>query len=87
MSVFNTLIQRLGPDWVRARVLAEYLFVFQGSITVGIALWGASAERAGLEKALIASAIGIAACLLLRCPFGCLNLAQLLIHGITGQNP
>jgi MFS family permease len=69
MSVFNTLIQRLAPDWVRARVLSVYLFVFQGSMTVGSVLWGASAERAGLEKALLASAIGIAACLLLRLPF------------------
>src|SRR5580700_1981760 len=69
MSVFNTLIQRLAPDWVRARVLAVYLFVFQGSMTVGSVLWGASAERAGLEKALLASGIGIAACLFLRLPF------------------
>jgi MFS family permease len=69
MSVFNTLIQRLSPDWVRARVLAVYLFVFQGSMAVGSLLWGASAERASLEKALLASAVGIAACLLLRLPF------------------
>jgi hypothetical protein len=55
MSVFNTLIQRLAPDWVRARVLAVYLFVFQGSTS--------------LEKALLASGIGIAACLLLQLPF------------------
>ena len=32
-------------------------------------LWGALAERAGLEKALLVSAVGIAACLLLRSPF------------------
>ena len=69
MSVFNTLIQRLAPDWVRARVLAVYLFVFQGSMAIGSVLWGASAERAGLEKALLASAVGIAACLLLRLDF------------------
>src|SRR6202166_3193027 len=29
MSTFNTLVQNLAPDWVRARVLAIYLFVFQ----------------------------------------------------------
>jgi MFS family permease len=69
MSVFNTLIQRLAPDWVRARVLAVYLFVFQGSMTVGSVLWGASAERTNLQTALLASAFGIAACLLLRLPF------------------
>jgi MFS family permease len=69
MSVFNTLIQRLAPDWVRARVLAVYLFVFQGSLTIGSAFWGASAERGGLEKIFLASGLGIAACLLLRLPF------------------
>jgi MFS family permease len=69
MSVFNTLIQRLAPDWVRARVLAVYLFVFQGSMAVGSVLWGASAERASLEIALLASALGIAACLALRLRF------------------
>ena len=69
MSVFNTLIQRLAPDWVRARVLAVYLFVFQGSMAIGSILWGALAERAGLEKAFLASAVGIAACLLLRLHF------------------
>jgi MFS family permease len=69
MSVFNTLIQRLAPDWVRARVLAVYLFVFQGSMTVGSVLWGASAERVSLEKALLGSGLGISACLLLHLPF------------------
>ena len=69
MSVFNTLIQLLAPDWVRARVLAVYLFVFQGSMTLGSVLWGASAEHTSLAKALLASGIGIAACLLLRLPF------------------
>jgi MFS family permease len=68
MSVFSTLIQRLAPDWVRARVLAVYLFVFQGSITIGSVLWGSSAERASLEKVLLVSGVGIAACLLLRVP-------------------
>jgi MFS family permease len=69
MSVFNTLIQRLAPDWVRARVLAVYLFVFQGSMTVGSVLWGVFAEHTSLAKALLASGVGIAACLLLRLPF------------------
>jgi MFS family permease len=69
MSVFNTLIQRLAPDWVRARVLAVYLFVFQGSMALGSVLWGASAERGSLEKALLGSGAGIAACLFLRLPF------------------
>jgi predicted MFS family arabinose efflux permease len=40
MSLFNTIIQKLAPDWVRARVLAAYLFVFQGSTAIGSALLG-----------------------------------------------
>src|SRR5262249_33654246 len=35
MSAFNTLIQKLAPDWVRARVLAVYLLTFQGSMALG----------------------------------------------------
>ena len=35
MSTFNTLVQNLVPDWVRTRVLAIYLFVFQGSVCAG----------------------------------------------------
>ena len=69
MSIFNTLIQRLAPDWVRARVLAVYLFVFQGSMAIGSVLWGVLAEHTSLAKALLASGVGIAACLLLRLPF------------------
>jgi len=38
MATFNTLVQNLAPDWVRARVLAIYLFVFQGSVALGSTL-------------------------------------------------
>jgi hypothetical protein len=56
-------------------------------MAIGSVLWGALAERAGLEKALLASAVGIAACLLLRCPFRCWNPPRLWMYGITGQDP
>jgi MFS family permease len=65
MSVFNTLVQNLAPDWVRARVLAIYLFVFQGSVALGSAIWGFAAERTSPNTALLFSSFGIAACLLL----------------------
>jgi hypothetical protein len=42
-----------------ACVLAVYLFVFQGSMAIGSVLWGALAGRAGLEKTLLVSAVGI----------------------------
>lgn len=53
MSTFNTLIQKLAPDWVRARVLAIYLLVFQGSIALGSALWGVAADHASASRALM----------------------------------
>ena len=69
MSLFNTIVQSLAPDWVRARVMAAYLFVFQGSIAIGSTLWGFAAERSSVRAALLISAIGIGACLLLQFPF------------------
>ena len=65
MSLFNTMIQNLAPDWVRARVLAAYLFVFQGSVAVGSTLWGVMAEHTNARLALLVSGIGIGASLLL----------------------
>lgn len=65
MSTFNTLVQNLAPDWVRARVLAIYLLVFQGSVALGSTLWGVAAERTGANTALLFSSLGIAACLAL----------------------
>jgi len=66
MSLFNIMVQELAPDWVRARVLAVYLFVFQGSVTLGSTLWGFAALRTGVHATLAAASIGTAACLLLR---------------------
>jgi len=66
MSLFNIMVQELAPDWVRARVLAVYLFVFQGSVTVGSTLWGFIAFRTSVHATLAVASIGTAACLLLR---------------------
>jgi MFS family permease len=68
MSLFNTLIQNLAPDWVRARVLAVYLFVFQGSVAGGSLIWGYAADRTNVHVALLVSSLGIAGCILLRFP-------------------
>ncbi len=69
MSLFNTIIQKLAPDWVRARVLAAYLFVFQGSVAIGSTLWGLAAEHSNVHLALLGSGIGMGAVLLLQFPF------------------
>jgi predicted MFS family arabinose efflux permease len=46
------------PDWVRGRGLSIFLTVIFGSITLGSALWGWIAAKAGLEVALFAAAAG-----------------------------
>jgi MFS family permease len=66
MSLFNTMVQDLAPDWVRARVLAAYLFVFQGSVAIGSALWGFAADHTSARVALFVSGIGLSATLLLQ---------------------
>jgi MFS family permease len=68
MSLFNTMIQNLAPEWVRARVMAAYLFVFQGSVAIGSTLWGVLAEHSNARLALLVSAVGIGASLLLQFP-------------------
>lgn len=65
MSAFNTLIQKLTPDWVRARVLSTYLLVFQGSIALGSALWGMTADHTSASRALMWSSAGSALCIAL----------------------
>jgi len=40
-------VQMATPAWVRARALAAYLLVFQGTMAVGSFAWGALAERFG----------------------------------------
>jgi len=58
ISLISALVQNLAPDWVRARVLAIFILVYQGSFAVGSAAWGAVAQRAGMKSALIYSGIG-----------------------------
>jgi MFS family permease len=66
MSLFNTMVQNLAPDWVRARVLATYLFVFQGSVVIGSTLWGVTADHTNVRTALFISGIGIVLSLILQ---------------------
>ncbi len=66
MSLFNIMVQELAPDWVRARVLAVYLFVFQGSVAAGSTLWGYVALHTNVHRALVFAAIGTGACLSLQ---------------------
>jgi MFS family permease len=65
MSAFNTLIQKLAPDWVRARVLAVYLLAFQGSMALGSLVWGIIADHTSVSRALMVSSAGVAICVML----------------------
>jgi len=58
ISVFNVLILNLTPDWVRARVLAVSMLVFQGAVAAGSAAWGALAGRVGIHDALVWAGVG-----------------------------
>jgi hypothetical protein len=58
ISLFNVQVLNQTGDWVRARVLAVTMLVFQGAVAAGSAAWGAVAARVGLSKALLAAGIG-----------------------------
>ena len=61
ISLINALVQNLAPDWVRARVLAIFILVYQGAFALGSAAWGAAAQRAGIHAALLYAGVGTAA--------------------------
>jgi MFS family permease len=58
ISLINALVQNLAPDWVRARVLAIFILVYQGSFALGTATWGAVAQRSGVGTALVYAGVG-----------------------------
>jgi MFS family permease len=58
ISLIGALVQNLAPDWVRARVLAVFILVYQGSFALGSASWGAVAQRAGVRSAFVYAGIG-----------------------------
>ena len=58
ISLINALVQNLAPDWVRARVLAIFILVYQGSYAFGTVVWGAFAQRASVRTALVYAGVG-----------------------------
>ena len=57
MSTFNVSAQMAPPVLMRARALAVYILVFQGSLAVGASVWGAAAGHWTVGAALEAAAI------------------------------
>jgi MFS family permease len=58
ISLVSALVQKLAPDWVRARVLAVFMLVFQGGMAAGSALWGAIGQHAGVPTSLMWAGLG-----------------------------
>ncbi|SFW36672.1 MFS transporter [Nitrosovibrio sp. Nv17] len=65
LSTLNIAAQMALPNWVKARTLAVYLVVFNGSMAGGSALWGAVATRWDIPAALTLAAGGQLLALLL----------------------
>jgi MFS family permease len=59
LTTLNAAAQLTLPRWVRARGLSVYLLVATGSQAIGSYVWGAVATRAGLDVALLGSAVGL----------------------------
>ncbi|HHM5199402.1 TPA: MFS transporter [Pseudomonas aeruginosa] len=57
-------IQSAVPPWIRARSVAIYMLVFQGSLAMGGAAWGLVATQMGTREALLVSSIAVAISLL-----------------------
>src|SRR3984957_6181089 len=66
ISLVSSLIQGLAPDWVRARVLAVFMLMFQGGMAAGSVVWGAVAARSGMQTALLLAGLGSIATTALR---------------------
>jgi hypothetical protein len=58
ISLVTALVQKLAPDWVRARVLAVFMLVFQGGVAAGSALWGTIGQHAGIPTSLLWAGLG-----------------------------
>ncbi len=80
ISLVSASVQILAPEWVRARVLAVYLLVFQGGMAAGSALWGAAGQRGSVGAALAWAGLGTLASaalgLIWRLPEGVIDVSR-----------
>ncbi len=58
VSFFNVIVLNQTPDWVRARVLAVSMLVFQGAMAAGSAAWGWLATMTDTRIALMWAGAG-----------------------------
>jgi MFS family permease len=59
LSSISAAAQTSLPGWVRARAMAVYLLVFQGTQALGSVVWGAFAQSYGFGLALEIAAAGV----------------------------
>lgn len=60
-STWMMLAQQMLPEWVRPRVIALILFLFQGTQAIGSFFWGVVADLVGLPLTLGAAAVAMSA--------------------------
>jgi MFS family permease len=77
LTTLNAAAQLSLPRWVMARGLSVYLLVSTGSQAIGSYIWGAVATRAGLDIALLWSAVVLGA--------AALSVAVLPLRPSTGK--
>ncbi|MGK9234188.1 MFS transporter [Inquilinus limosus] len=61
VSTYNTAVQLLVPDWVKARAMAIYQMALYGGLALGSVAWGAVAESLGVAATLAASGAALLA--------------------------
>lgn len=87
LTALNVAAQLAVPAWVKARALAVYLLVFQGSMTAGSVLWGVVASRTDVPMALTTASVALAFATLIalrvRLPAG--NAVDLTPSGHWGE--
>jgi MFS family permease len=65
VATYNSAVQILVPDWVKARALALYQTALYGGLALGSFLWGHLAETMGVQGALLAAGSLMFVCALL----------------------
>lgn len=60
-AVLSGVIQLALPSWVRARGVSGYLLVVMLGQAAGSTVWGAAADRIGVQEALLAAAVAMLA--------------------------
>jgi MFS family permease len=71
-STWMMLAHQALPEWVRPRVIALLLFLFQGTQAIGSLVWGVVADLVGLPGALVAATglMGVSILVLVRAGLG-----------------